>query len=424
MKPSPQFALLLTAFLLTACSIPFLGGQPPTNEPAQAESICTGQPTTLTYWEDESADGGIVLDALAAEFTRSAPHVQIERIHMSYEELLGKLEQGGAPHLVRCASECAGPISRSDRFHPAEEVFDPAFLERFLPGALSAATIKGQVWGIPDNYGSVLLLIYNRKLVHDVPADTDAWIAQLQTLTRFERRQVGLAFFLDEPYWLMPWITGFGGAPLGADDQPMLNAPAVADALRFVSDLKFKYGVVLPEADYDTALDSFKRGRAAYLIDGDWSLDRLREAGIDFGVAPLPRVSATDLDPAPMTSGKFWFFGSGLAGDELAAARRFADFMTAPQAQQRWLAKARRLPSAREVAEDPLITADPVLKGIMAQLARGHGLPPAAEMQCVWSNLRPALESAMIDPAHVLSTDSVQGEAESCVTRLKVRAKP
>jgi arabinogalactan oligomer/maltooligosaccharide transport system substrate-binding protein len=199
------------------------------------------------------------------------------------------------------------------------------------------------------------------------------------------------------------------------------------DALQFARSLKTEHQVVPPETDYDTAYDYFKQGLAAYLIDGDWSLDRLREAGANFGVAALPRVSATGLDPIPMTSGKFWFVGQA-AGKETArldAARQFVEFMTSPRAQERWLDKAGRLPSAIEVAKSPRITANPTLSGAMAQLSRGRGLPPAPEMRCVWSAMRPGLEAVLADrttPAAAAKT--MQAEAVACAEKIRAKDGP
>ena len=292
--------------LLVACSnAPRREGlrQGAASPEAQAAGTPAAQPILLTYWEEEGDDGDVLLDSLANEFMRANPHVKVERVHFGYEELLDKLKTADAPDLVRCLSDCAGPFSKSGRFRPADGLFDRAFLDRFFPGALAAATVSGTLWGIPDNYGNHLMLIYNKDLVRDVPSDTDAWISQFKTLTQADERQYGLSYFLEEPYWLVPWIGGFGGWLLDSHDNPTLDTQATIDALQFVRSLKTEHQVVPPVADYDIAFDYFKQGLAAYLIDGDWSLDRLRDAGANFGVTPLPRVSATGLDPTPVTSG-------------------------------------------------------------------------------------------------------------------------
>ena len=85
---------------------------------------------------------------------------------------------------------------------------------------------------------------------------------------------MGSSINLQEPYWLMPWLGGFGGWPLDERYNPTLDTQAMIDALQFARSLKNEHQVVPPEVDYDVAVDDFKQGLAAYLIDGQWSLDR------------------------------------------------------------------------------------------------------------------------------------------------------
>lgn len=414
--------LLVCGFILVACSAgsqPMAAGQAPATWPTPDGSLVVTEAVTLTYWEEEPDDGDVLLDGLAAEFMAAHPLVTVARIHLSYEELLDRVKRGGAPDLARCASECAGPLSASGQFLPAGELFDPAFLGRFLPGAVEAAAIGGVAWGVPDHTGDFLLLIYNKNLVQAPPSDTEAWIAELRTLTNADEDRWGLAYFLDEPYWLAPWIGGFGGWFVDEAGRPTLDAPAVVEALRFVRRLRLDAGVTPPQADYDMALDYFKQGRAAYLIDGDWSLDRLREAGMSFGVAPLPRVSATGLAPTPLASGKHWFVGrsSETSPAKRVAAKAFVEWMTAARAQSRWLEKARRLPSLAETAASPVIAADPILAGEMVQLRHARGLPAAPEMRCVWRAMRPGLEAVMAGAASPESAShEMQADALACIS--------
>lgn len=373
---------------------------------------------TITYWEEEPDDGDVLLDALAAEFMAAHPSVTVARVHLSYEELLDRVKRGDAPDLVRCPSDCTAALSSSGRFVPVSALLAPAFLSQFLPGALEAATLDGEVWGAPDNYGSVLLLIYNTNQVSAPPTDTEAWIARLKALTDANEDRWGLVYFLDEPYWLMPWIGGFGGWPVDAAGRPTLDTPAVVEALRFVRRLRLEEGVTPPRADYDMALDYFRQGRAAYLIDGDWSLERLREAGIPFDVAPLPQVSASGLAPTPVATARHWFIGRTTA---TAPARRiavtaFVEWMTSAPAQRRWLEKARRLPSAAEVAAAPLPAGDPALAGVLAQLQQSRGLPAAPTMRCIWRAMRPGLEAVMAGGASPEAASlAMQADARACL---------
>ena len=49
------------------------------------------------------------------------------------------------------------------------------------------------------------------------------------------------------------------------------------------------------EADYNVADILFKDGNAGMIINGDWSWAGYMNAGLDIGVAPLPRITSTGL---------------------------------------------------------------------------------------------------------------------------------
>ena len=53
---------------------------------------------------------------------------------------------------------------------------------------------------------------------------------------------------------------------------PTLDTEEMRSALEFLYDLKFTDKVTPAEADYNVADGQFKEGKAAYIINGDWTL--------------------------------------------------------------------------------------------------------------------------------------------------------
>jgi len=415
---------VLLCLILAACTAGRSPMPAPTAE-ATASTTPTGiatpaGPITITYWETDTDDADVLLDELAAEFMKMNPGITVKRVHYSYDDLRNEFRtqsrNGRPPELVRAPGEFAGPFSELGIVHPLDTIFARDFLDQYLAGALAGATTQGRLWGIPDNYGNHLMLLYNKALVSDVPTNTDAWIAQLKTLTDAGTGNYGLAYPLDESYWLIPWLAGFGGWPMDAADRPALDTVEMTNALQFLYDLKTVQRVVPEQADYDAAFDIFRQGKAAYIIDGTWNLDRYTGLGIDVGVAPLPVVSATGLKPAPMATGRYWFISEKADGAALDAAARFTEFMTATDAQQQWLAKLKRLPSDKAVAQSEPITADPILSGAVAQLRVARGVPPALDMACVWSGINAHLSEVMTGartPENAAA--AMQADADVCI---------
>lgn len=377
-------------------------------------------PMTLTYWEEDSNEAGVLLDALVAEFMQLNPDVIVIRAHYGYDELRNQFRatafQGKAPALIRAPGEFAGPFSELGIVRPLDELFAQEYLDRFLAGAREGATVHGKLWGVPDNFGNHLLLLYNKVLVEQVPSSTEPWIAQLQVLTDPAAGRYGLVYPLAESYWLIPWLAGFGSWPLDAQGHVVLDTAEMVEALWFVRDLKFLHRVTPEQSDYQTAFDLFGQGQAAYIIDGAWNLSRYQSLGVDLGIALLPRMSKTELNAVPMATGRYWFIARNVVGAELDAAARFVEFMTSAEAQSRWLTDLGRLPSHKEVVASEHVKADPLLAGIVAQLRLARGVPPALEMACAWQGIDAYLPAVM---AGQLSPDNappqMQAEADACV---------
>ncbi len=410
-------------------------------------------PITLTYWEEDSNAAVVLLDALAAEFMQANPDVVVSRQHYGYDELRNQFRaaafNGEAPAVVRAPGEFAGPFGELDIVKPLDELFSAEYLDQFSSGALGGATVLGKLWGLPDNFGSHLMLLYNKALVSQLPANTDDWIVQLRALTDAANGQYGLVYPIAESYWLMPWLTGYGSWPLDAQGRVTLDTAEMIEALWFAHDLKYQYGVMPGNTGYEAAFETFAQGRAAYIIDGVWNLDRYQGLGVDVGVTVLPKISQTGLAAAPLATGRYWFISEASTGPELDAAARFIEFMTSAEAQQRWLADLRRLPSVKQpellwdavsartdgepqaadaAPDEQTIAAsnadsnadsivDSLMAGILAELRVARGVPPTLEMACVWQGIGAYLPAVM---AGQLSPDDappqMQAQAEACVT--------
>jgi len=370
-----------------------------------------------------------VLDELAAAFMKENPGIQLKRAHFGTEDLRQQYRvavlEGSPPELVRGAGELAGPFGDLEIVRPLEGIIPRSFLDQFFPGALAGATVKGRLWGVPDNYGNHLMLIYNKQLVNAVPNDTDGWVAQLKTLTDPARGQYGLVYDLKDPFWLIPWLGGFGGWLLDEAGHPTLATEPMVEALQFLQDLKLVHRVVPPDANYDSAYQMFRSGKAAYVIDGVWNLDRYGGAGVDFGVAVLPKVSPTGLFPSPLTLGKYWFVSKDAKGPQLDAAVKFMEFMTSASAQEMWTAKAGRLPSDKKAARSEVIIQDPIKSGSVDQLSKGRGLESTPEMYCAWGSMRAPLAGVMdgtVTPT--AASGAMQEEAERCIADMDTGEAP
>ena len=437
-------AIVLASMLLAACAPAATPAPAPTQAPAAkpaeptkapvAEPTKAPAPTVaptkapaavkLTLWTKEASGALEKVKSLIQDFQSKNPGITVEVVNYDVENLRQNFQTSmlanQGPDLLWTVNDHAGPFTQAGLIQPADGLgWD---LKTFMPGALDAVKLDGKAWGIPLSYGNNLMLLYNKNMVKDPPKDTDALIKAAKDLAASGKQ--GFAYNLNEPFWLVPWLGGFGGKVF--DDtgkKPTLNTDAMKKTLQFVQDLKFKDQVVPKECDYGCADTLFKDGKAAMIINGDWSLGDYTTVTatktIDLGTAPIPQLTGADW-PKPYTSGTYIMFPVSLKGDKLEAAKKLVNYFISDDVQLGWVKFDKRLPSIAKLYSDKSITDDPILKGSAADLANGTGMPPQAEMRCVWDAMRPNLEAVMANkmtPADAAA--AMQTAADKCVAELK-----
>jgi maltose-binding protein MalE len=366
---------------------------------------------SVVVWEQMDPKEQELFDEHIVQFRANHPEFSgfsIERVHYRVEDLQTQFQTAalafGGPSLVYGPSDKIGPYSIMGLLMPVEELLPAAEIARFQPEALPI--LEGKVWGLPDQVGNHLTLVANRALVDSIAADTDTWLEQLRKAT-IDRdgdgkpEQYGLVFNILEPFWLVPWVGGFGGVVMDDQSRPTLDTPAMAQALGFLSDLK-KSRVVPLECDYPLADTIFKEGRAAYIINGPWSWQGYRDAGIDIQLAPLPMVSATGKWPAPLISAKCYSINRYLDPATRDCTAALLSWLTGPEVQLDLARKLGVQPGDLTAAAAPELRDDPLMIASREQIARGRLMPIVPEMRAVWDAMRPSYQSVMngeLEPA-------------------------
>ncbi len=408
------FVVLL--ILLVASTMTFVGCQRQASEPEMASA----EPVTITLWTKEGeADGTLQwVNKLAADYAAMTEGVEaIEVLNKEVETLREDFQTaslaGTAPDLLWTVSDHAGPFTTADLIQPVD-----GFVS--TDDYVESVVMNGKTWAVPISAGNHLMLIYNKDLVSAPPADTDEFIALAQELTTAD--QYGFVWNLGEAFWLAPWLGGFGGKVFAADGvTPTLNTPEMIATLQFMSDLRDKYQVTPKEADYNGADTLFKEGKAAMIINGDWSLGGYAEIlGDKMGVAPIPQVVSTGKYPAPYTAGVYFMIPKDLDESKVEAVKGFIDYVTGSEVQSEMINEFKRLPGLKAALNDPAIANDEVLKGSAAQMSYGTPMPTVLEMRAVWDAINPELSAVMAgtqDPS--VAAANMQQAAEAGIAAQK-----
>jgi arabinogalactan oligomer/maltooligosaccharide transport system permease protein len=292
------------------------------------------------------------------------------------------------------------------------EWFPPERCEDFVDGALTYLPSRTdpavrELIQVGDRFGNHLALVYNRRFIKNPPQTTDELVALAVANTIDDdgdghRDRYGLVWNFTEPYFGVPFLTGYGAwvfdESAGADDaavddagpRPALDSPAMIAAFEFVRSLIVEHRVTPKNCDYELADALFKTGRAAMIINGDWSwADYLDSPEIDAAVAVLPIVTSTGEPMRPMISPKGFSLNAAASPEKKALAVSFVEYMLSDDVQRRIVEELRMIPARRSAQENPLFESDPTLRTSLAQLERGRLMPVATELRAVWDAMKP-----------------------------------
>jgi maltose-binding protein MalE len=327
-------------------------------------------------------------------FQTAHPGVTIENVPYDTENLRQQFQTqaaaGSGPPVIFGPSDQVGPLSLLQLIQPLDQVMPAGFFDRFVPQSLD--TLNGHIWQAPDQVGNHLMLVYNRKLVPAPPQTSAEFIAIAKQLTK--PGQYGFAMNVNEPYWLAPFLAGFGGWVMDAQGQPTLDTPAMIQALGYLADLKNKQGLMPRESNYENAHTLFQEGKAAMIVNGPWSWADYRKAGIDVGIAPLWTLPGGGR-VTPMTASKGFSINVNCKKEQLATVIDFITYCTSAPAELLAADTLGILPSNKEAFVSPTITNDPILQASQRGFELGRRMPVVPELRVIWDVMRPEMQAVM-----------------------------
>ncbi len=381
-SPAP----LRNAALLLALSL-FLSGCAPSKDKASG-------PKTLVVWMQMDPEERARFEKNLAEYHAKHPDITVQAVPYDTENLRQTFQTaaagGSGPQLIFGPSDQIGPLSLLQLLKPLDTTMPAGFFDRFVPEALD--TLNGHLWAAPDQVGNHLMVCFNKALVPQAPATAADFLRIAKEQTKAGR--YGFAMNVGEPYWLAPFLAGYGGWVMDAASEPTLDTAAMRDALGYLADLKNKQSIMPKESDYQVAETLFKEGKAAMIINGPWSFSGYRKAGIDLGIAPIwamPNGHAA----TPMTASKGYSINVNVKDADLPAVIDLITYLTSPEAELRDAIALGVLPSHKDAWADPAVQGDPYLKVSQAAFEAGRRMPVVPEMRVIWDVMRPGLQRVM-----------------------------
>jgi len=362
----------------------------------------TPDPNRIIIWHQMRVDERIVLDSQLKKFMQEHPGVAVEEIYKETEELrsgfIVAAIAGQGPDLVYGPSDQVGPFQVMGIIDPLEPLFDKEYLDSFIPKGLT--WYKGHLYQMADKIGNHLTLIYNKAIV-SVPPQTDEELIRLGTQLTQDLNgdgkpdMYGLTWNYTEPFFFIPFMTGFGGWVMDEEGHPTLDSKGTVDGLKFIRDLRDRYRIIPGEADYNIADILFKDGKSGMIINGDWSWAGYKKAGIEFGVAPLPKIVETELWCAPMISPKGFSLNTNVPQEKRALVVELLKFLMRPDMQLETARTLWTMPTRKEAVESEYVKNDEILKNSALQIERGRPMPVMPELRAIWDAMRPSYQAVL-----------------------------
>ncbi len=340
------------------------------------------------------------MEAVLAEYQASHPGLTVSLVHYDTENLRSQYQTaalaGGGPDLVYGPSDQVGPFSILQIIRPLDEFLPATTWARFLPAALD--TLDGHVWALPDQVGNHLNLLYNTELVPSPPETFADLVSVAQAAMKRSSGRVdvyGLAFEFNEPFWLVPFISAYGGWVMDADRRPTLDSPATVKALTFLRELRDTYEVMPRECDYQLMDTLFKGGKVAMIVNGPWSFRDYQQAGVPFKLARIPRAEPGGPWAAPMIGSKGYSVNVNLPAAKEAVVKELLDHLTSADISSRYGVELGILPSIQAAYDRPEIRGNETLLASLEQWKVGRRMPVVPEMRVIWDAMRPNMQAVM-----------------------------
>ena len=404
----------------------------------------------ITLWHQMTPGERVAFARRLADFHAAHPTIRVRALYKETEELRASFQNaalaGTGPELIYGPSDTLGAYVTMGIVADMSPWLDSSWQAEFVPQALTHLPLRSTETERPermetrlalvhvgDRVGNHLALVYNRNLVPDPPETTDELVQLARTLTQDHDGdgrpdQYGLVWNYVEPFFLIPWITGYGGWVFDGPEstRPALDSPACVAALQMVADLQNRWRVIPANCDYDTADALFKEGQAGMIINGDWSwAGYLANPNIDAAIAPLPVVSSTGLPMAPMVAAKGYSLNVHARGETAEAAMQFVRFMTSEATQTALVRELKVLPSRRALLESPDLLTDPTLRASARQMQYGRPMPVVPELRAVWDAMRPAYQALLGgDLTAEQSARQMQRDAERMIAVMNQETRP
>lgn len=364
----------------------------PTAEPATPEDdgLKPEPGAKLKVWDSEGNEGDW-LKKVIKDFTRIYG-VEVTYEPVTHTDAPTKLKTDGPAGLgadvFSAPHDKVGDMVSSGLIYP-NDVLKP---DEFLDAAVQGTSYNGVWYGYPDAI-ETYALFYNKDLIAEPPKTFDELIEFSKSFTDVSKNQYGFMMELANFYYIYSFIGGYDGYVFGNNGTDKsdigLNSPGAVEGMKFHQSLKEILPLNTADINYDIKNALFNEGKLALNIDGPWAVQGHKDAGVNFGVAPLPLLP-NGKHPTSFSGIRAFYVNSYTKYPN--AAKLLAKYLTSSELLADRFESTSQIPPRKDLLESPSIKNDPISAAFLEQAQYAQAMPNIPEMASVWVPMATALD--------------------------------
>ena len=354
---------------------------------------------SLEVWEDENKGNGIK-EAVAAFEEETGCTVKIsESPYVTHINVMLDAKETKAvplPDIVMLPADRMGDAAKNKLIRPLS--FMQKDQDRYLLSSIKSFTYKGEIYACPRSV-ETMVIYYNQDLLKypfEFMEDYYNFAKEIKKQGKY-----GIISKWDTIYYAYGFLSGFGGycfkqnedGTLDPNDIGLDNDGAIAGAeylRKFVDNTVPKS--ILGDDGYAEIDKLFVTGQVAAVINGPWALDDYAKSGLNYGVAPLPKLPNGEY--AHPFLGFRGYAVTAFAHD-VELAEKFLRFINQDEFALKRYENIHEIPPLKTIMHNPLILNDDFASAIAMQALHAESTPSIPEMAKIWEPMNNALYEAL-----------------------------
>ncbi|MDO5697786.1 MAG: sugar ABC transporter substrate-binding protein [Dermatophilus congolensis] len=355
-------------------------------------------PVTIEVW-DYLGQGvsDTAMKKVVAEFEAKNADIKVKRTSFAFADLSKSIVQGGVAGSV--PDVAIVDVVDNQNFAALGLLGDlgddvKATADQFHPGPWSSTEYDGKSFGLPLNSNN-LALYYNKAMFTEAKVTPPATWTDLKTtakaLTTPAHSGLAISAVKSEQgtFQYLPFLWQTGG------DLNTFETDG-ATSLAYLKGLIDDGSMSSAVANYtqEDARTQFVTGKTAMMINGPWELQNLKDAaGLEFGVAPLPKDKAAATGLGGENAVTF------AAAKQPEAAKKFVQFLTSTEGAQIYCDESGQLSARKDLAGKLKLSSDPDMQVFEKQLETAHARAYGGKYTEISAAVQEALQRALTGAA-------------------------